>query len=610
MPQKRRHLPGELGPILALEERPLLIRERLGGGRDGRLHQDREEVVVHATQAETGRARPLGFAPSHRVQVARLGREEPFSAVVEGRALRHDISGRDLEGLEVKTRDLRHDVVRGRDVARTSNFILTGAGVAEGLVALTSRLFELAKTEQALRAPRQPLHALVSAEPLVGEEGVSDLHQRLESFQAVVEHRELKPGVAEIRGLGMRPLEAFVAMYGFLVLAESKMRQGSVVEARRDERGVGKRREEPVVMRQRVLVAPGFDGVAASFEELAIGDGLAIFTRLDQETARRDRVLVGEGSGRHGRAPGTACRERRRQERQKRAREKTTRGRRKSGRFGDSRAHHERGGSVTRSVTRYGERNTVTRNTLGSDGLAREVLPHFFNNFSTAPAGTPPANGQCVMNVAQPQTPDTGLHLAQLEPTEWTDVQLLSSLLVRSDRAWREFHRRFDRLVYKCIHKVTRRFGGVVAEVDVEDIYGQFLLNLTARDMHRLRAFQPERGNKLSTWIGLLATNTAWDHLRRLSRRPRENELDDARHIPAETAHPLDALEQRQRWALVEQALERFSDRDRTFVQLFYVEGLAAERVAQSMNISVKTVYSKKHKICTRLTAALRPHAA
>ena len=134
-----------------------------------------------------------------------------------------------------------------------------------------------------------------------------------------------------------------------------------------------------------------------------------------------------------------------------------------------------------------------------------------------------------------------------LPPTDWTDRELLARLLIRSEVAWREFHRRYDRLIYKCIHKVTNRFHGVLCQDDLDDIFGQFLLNLTARDMRRLRAFQPELGNKLGTWIGLLATNTAWDHLRRVSRRPYMSELSEADHLESDEESPIEHLARAER---------------------------------------------------------------
>jgi RNA polymerase sigma-70 factor (ECF subfamily) len=53
----------------------------------------------------------------------------------------------------------------------------------------------------------------------------------------------------------------------------------------------------------------------------------------------------------------------------------------------------------------------------------------------------------------------------------------------------------------------------------------------------------------------------------------------------------------------VQALLADFTDRDRRFVELYYGCGLMPEEVAAAMNISVKTVYSKKNKLRTRLMA-------
>jgi RNA polymerase sigma-70 factor (ECF subfamily) len=57
----------------------------------------------------------------------------------------------------------------------------------------------------------------------------------------------------------------------------------------------------------------------------------------------------------------------------------------------------------------------------------------------------------------------------------------------------------------------------------------------------------------------------------------------------------------------VSDTLRTFSEKDQTFVRLYYVDGLSPEEVAAEMSISVKTVYSKKHKIRSRLEQALAP---
>lgn len=195
-----------------------------------------------------------------------------------------------------------------------------------------------------------------------------------------------------------------------------------------------------------------------------------------------------------------------------------------------------------------------------------------------------------------------------LFPTNWTDEELLGRMLAREGHAWREFHRRFDRLVFRCIHKVTSRFPSSVGSDDVREIYAQFLFSLTAREMHKLRTFAPERGNKLSSWIGLLATNAAWDFLRTVARQPQQADLDSAEEIRGEDGNdPYERLLVKERWGCVNDTLREFSDKDRTFVRLYFMDGLSPEEVAEEMHISVKTVYSKKHKIRCRLQRALEP---
>ncbi|HKO91858.1 MAG TPA: hypothetical protein VJU61_11925, partial [Polyangiaceae bacterium] len=51
---------------------------------------------------------------------------------------------------------------------------------------------------------------------------------------------------------------------------------------------------------------------------------------------------------------------------------------------------------------------------------------------------------------------------------DWSDAELLQRMMQREPRAWREFHSRYDRLIYRAIHKVTQRFTSVLDSADVE----------------------------------------------------------------------------------------------------------------------------------------------
>ena len=101
-----------------------------------------------------------------------------------------------------------------------------------------------------------------------------------------------------------------------------------------------------------------------------------------------------------------------------------------------------------------------------------------------------------------------------------SDDDLIAGMLANDPAAWREFQAKYDRLIIRCITKVTRRFASMVSQDDVREVYANLYVSLLGNDMHKLRTFDPERGNRFSSWIGLLAINAAYDYLRTLKREP------------------------------------------------------------------------------------------
>jgi RNA polymerase sigma-70 factor (ECF subfamily) len=174
-------------------------------------------------------------------------------------------------------------------------------------------------------------------------------------------------------------------------------------------------------------------------------------------------------------------------------------------------------------------------------------------------------------------------------------------MLAGDDAAWRTFLRHYGRLLYRCIRRVTERFPTLLGPADEEEILANLLLQLVARDRRKLRLFEPERGHRLTTWLGVLATHAAYDHLRVVTRGPARVPLSEAHAASSPDASPYDEVEQRQSTTIVAEMLANLSQKDREFVALYFHRGLAPDVVAATMNISVKTVYSKKHKIRSRL---------
>ena len=191
-------------------------------------------------------------------------------------------------------------------------------------------------------------------------------------------------------------------------------------------------------------------------------------------------------------------------------------------------------------------------------------------------------------------------------PADWTDRELLRHVLRSEARAWAELVRRYRPLIYRCITKVTLKYAPTLGAADLDEIYADVMMQLVRDDMHKLRIYNPSRGTKLGSWIGMLSVNAAYDFLRSAGRRPLLDKVDGALDPHEECDRtPLDQLIEKERWEHLNGVLAEFTDKDRTFVELYYQRGMEADEIAAEMQISLKTVYSKKHKIRAHLVRIL-----
>ena len=193
-----------------------------------------------------------------------------------------------------------------------------------------------------------------------------------------------------------------------------------------------------------------------------------------------------------------------------------------------------------------------------------------------------------------------------------SDGDLVAAVISREPAAWPTFFAKYERLILACIRRALRRYGAAHGEEDIEDLASQTAFNLVKDDYKKLRTFDAGRGYKLSSWVGLIATNTALDALRR--RAPTDvwsaASLDDTDPvIPTLTAgmqSPSDALAAKDDIRVAQEAIAQLSDVDRLFLDYYYVEELEPEEIARLMGISLNTVYSRKNKIREKLTRLVR----
>ena len=210
--------------------------------------------------------------------------------------------------------------------------------------------------------------------------------------------------------------------------------------------------------------------------------------------------------------------------------------------------------------------------------------------------------------VSMGRTEDSGVFL--LPPTEAIterdeDADLVFALLANDARAWQTFQKKYDRLILRCITKVTKRFSRISQE-DVREILRD-PAGLAARERQdeaphvRSRARQSVLELRSACWPSTAPTTAS----ARSPRAPQEA-LSEAVELPSEHARPLRGDRPGQRARMAAGSSQGFSERDRTFAALYFGEGMEPHEIARWMNISVKTVYSKKHKVKARLESLLR----
>lgn len=188
------------------------------------------------------------------------------------------------------------------------------------------------------------------------------------------------------------------------------------------------------------------------------------------------------------------------------------------------------------------------------------------------------------------------------------DRALVIRLLADDSAAWRELMARCQKPLERRIAQVLSGFASVTASDDTAEIFSELCMSLLARDKKKLRAWDPARGASLDSWLYRLATQAAYNHLRRLKRqrRARGVELDD---VVCERPSPWELTLKRQREERLDDVLTCLSDREREFYQLYFDADESPEAVATTMNISVATVYSKKHKLMARLSTLVEEPA-
>ncbi len=171
-------------------------------------------------------------------------------------------------------------------------------------------------------------------------------------------------------------------------------------------------------------------------------------------------------------------------------------------------------------------------------------------------------------------------------------LEELPALLAGDKPAWDAFVARYAGIIYAA---VRRRLVPAGCADEADDVAQDVFLRLCRHDYKLLRDFDPARA-RLTTWLTVIASSAAIDHLRR-RRRPARG-LDE---VP-EAELAVDPVEPT-RLTIPEGLL---SPRQALVLELLYQRDMTPAEVGAALSIDPQTVRSMHHKALTKLRAHVK----
>jgi RNA polymerase sigma-70 factor (ECF subfamily) len=192
------------------------------------------------------------------------------------------------------------------------------------------------------------------------------------------------------------------------------------------------------------------------------------------------------------------------------------------------------------------------------------------------------------------------------------DDRILLDRCVAGDRdAWARLITGKSRLVYYALRQTFRAKGVEPEESELEELHNEVFSRLFADDCRKLRTFEGRNGCSLASWIRLIATRTALTHIGRRGRLVLagdggdEEESDPMERVADEAPGAEEVVVREGEVARLRAAVAALNSDDRLFVTLYFLREMSLSEVADVMQVTVNTVYSRKNRVLNRLRAAM-----
>jgi len=186
-----------------------------------------------------------------------------------------------------------------------------------------------------------------------------------------------------------------------------------------------------------------------------------------------------------------------------------------------------------------------------------------------------------------------------------SDKELLTACVDGKDWGWEIFEDKFVRLIHYYITQTAKIHNISLNQEDLEDCYQSILLSIIKDDCKRLRTFRGEHGCTLASWIRIITVRLTQNFLQSLSKRQfRDISINEPAFLDKLISQEkdMDTFEdeyiKKETWKKIIDVIEnKLSSREKLFSNLYWVDGLAFEEIAEIMNLSINNLYLIRHRI-------------
>lgn len=165
----------------------------------------------------------------------------------------------------------------------------------------------------------------------------------------------------------------------------------------------------------------------------------------------------------------------------------------------------------------------------------------------------------------------------------------LERLLAGNKAAWDRFVNRAAPVIFGAVRRRLEPAGRLA---DAEDVAQDVFIKLCKADFKLLKNYDASRA-RFSTWLTVVASSTAIDHLRRLKKPTDSIDLVPEAQLAVDAKEPA--------WLKIPPGL--LSDRQSLVLELLYQKDLTPAEAGEMLGVDPQTVRSMHHKALTRLRA-------